>query len=214
MNYGEEAFKFGNNLVRFVDVLPADEPAVGLLVATFEDSLRGEAARESVSEAALAWDHDRQHAIRLADAVHLSHGCREVRQVLKDVDCENPVEMPIFEWQPFLAVGEGALHVGISFTQAPHHILAKLERHVIAALLGGKALVLKMLAETGSYFQRAPECVRRVVNRVSVVESFHCPVLTRQRFVPVAHEVVADLTLLWRQFLEVFRPFGHLQWKP
>ena len=68
------AAQFLNDLMSIVDVLMLNEPPVRLPVPPLEDSLGGDAARQTVQPATFARDHDNERSSRLASAVDFTDG--------------------------------------------------------------------------------------------------------------------------------------------
>src|SRR5687768_2828661 len=66
--------EFGQNLVRAIDVLTFDKPAIGSLVTLLKDALSGNTPGQRISQAAFTGDHDRKHAlVFITETIHLAH---------------------------------------------------------------------------------------------------------------------------------------------
>src|SRR5262245_61713064 len=208
MGEGKVRLQFGKDFPRSVDVFPIYEPVIRLLVAILEYPLSRNPSRQTVGQTTLARNHHRQYALfRVAHPTHLAYGCGKVRQMLQDVDGQYSIEMTVAEVQPFLTVSNDRVDTREVFSQLRNHVVANIHSHVLLLLRRRKSLVMKMLSDACPYLKRPDELLGRILNHISMIEVIDDAVPSRQDFMPILHEVVADLDLLRRKRDESLWPF-------
>src|ERR1043166_9178482 len=74
------------DFVGSIDMFPLNEPVVALMVAIFEQPLGRDFSRQSISQAALARDDDRENPLRLADAANLAESRRQIGQMFQHMN--------------------------------------------------------------------------------------------------------------------------------
>ena len=94
MGNAEITPEFVEDLAGAIQMLSADKPLIGLLVALLENTLRRDAPGERIGQSPFARNHDRENApLRVAETMHLRERRRQVGKMFQQVHGKNPVEM-------------------------------------------------------------------------------------------------------------------------
>lgn len=208
---GEIRIKFGEDLVRTVNVFAADELLVGNVEMFFPKAIGGDHAGEGVGRAALRGNDDEElAALFVEETVGFADGGGKIGQVLEDVDSDEAIKKTVGERERFLAVADDGLDTRENPADVGRHVLTEFVGVVIFLLLGGEFLVVEVFAEAGADFEGGFETGVREFNREGMVEILDHPVAVGELLVPEFHELVAALLLLGSENGEEFGPLGGL----